>query len=579
MKLFWPSLLPVPILFLSACAIDAETPVQLHVRDFGARPSSDNIFQALEDAAAAATAMDGPVEILFEPNAVYRIARPNAAAKGVASRFSDQYAWIIRNATNLVVNGQGATLLVTDSEIGGICMENSSHIELRNFTIDYDPLPYTQGAITQVNPEEYWFELKLDAGYPAPDTPSFERAKKASGNWGLTIRDEPSGHRRYGPTAIFSDHWEKTGDRLWRFYPSRDASNFSVLDNPLRSSGLKSGDRYVHMARNWSQAIAGIDCDQILWENIEILAAPGLSFYPRGTSHHTIRDCHVKLKPGRIFSSTSDGIHMRGSRGHVLIEGCSFEGMADDGINVHSSAMSIQSQPAPNQVVVKKHTFSVRPGDELLLVRSASASTLGTTKVAVVEDLGAAWKITMEEELPKLAAGEGFASSDNLYNLSEAANPFTIRNCHFKDYRGRGILVSACGGTIENNLFEMPEGWGVVLLYESTRWAEGPMAYDLVIRNNEFRAVATRHNPAIFFHLITRNGTVEGYPFHDILIEGNRFRNYQTPVVRLEYARDIEISGNWLFNPCDTPDYGSVVQRHCKNIVVEQMEQPEHYWK
>jgi len=555
------------------CELNAIT--KLHVRDFGAGPTSENIFQALEDAMAAAKAADGPVEILFEPDAVYRITLPNAAElKETGTCFADQYAWHIKNATNLVINGQGATLLVTDAEIGGICMEDSFQIELKNFEIDYDPLPYAQGTIATVNLEEYWFELKLDDGFPEPDMPNFKRAGNAHGNWGLTIRDEPGGRRRYGPIPVFAESWEKTGEHLWRFHPPEIGEGHNVQNTPLEASGLKPGDRYVHMARNWSQAIAGINCDRVLWEGITIHAAPGLAFYPRGTSHHTIRDCHIKLKEGRIFSTTSDGIHMRGSRGHMLVEDCSFEGMGDDGINVHSSALSVVETPAPNQIVVRKHTFSVRPGDELVQVRSDSATILGKAKVKEVQDQGGTWLITLDRGLPDVAAGEGFNSSDNFYNLSEAATPFVIRNCHFKDYRGRGILISAHGGVIENNLFEMPEGWGVVLLYESVRWAEGPMANNLLIRNNEFRATAKQHHSAICSHIITRGGaTVVTRPFRDILIENNRFYDYAKPVVELEAVNGITLRNNQVFTPADVSlKYTPVILENCENVATDKLE-------
>ncbi len=551
--------------------------VKLHVRDFGAEPSSPNVHLALEAAVKAASKVNGPTEIIFEQNAVYRISLPNTAElKETESCFADQYAWTIKNATNLVINGQGATLLITDPEIGGICLENSSHIELKNFKIDYETLPYTQGTITKINLLEYWFELKLDPGFSEPDMPNFDRAKKSDGNWGLTIRDGEDGRTHYGPTAIFSDQWEKTGGRIWRFHPPKQGSGYSLQNSPLEASGLKSGDRYVHMARTWSQAVAGINCDHVLWEGITLYSSPGLGFYPRGTCHHTIRNCHVKIKEGRIFSTTSDGIHARGSRGHLLIEGCSFDGMPDDGINVHSSAQSVQEVPAPDQVLVKKHTFSVRPGDELLLVRSASARILGTAMVKDVEARGESWLITLNQNLPELSTGDGYGSSDNLYNLSESANPFVIRNCHFKNFRARGILVSAHGGLIENNVFEMPEGWGVVMHYESARWADGPLAYDMTIRKNKFYGKGLTEQSPIRFEITSRSGSkVETRPFHDFLIEGNQFYNHSHPIMDIHHARNMTICDNQIFCSDETvrgrAEYAAIELYDCENITIEKL--------
>jgi len=602
MKLSWSSLLAVSTLFLFACGgnppkndLEGDAPlepripenspdrvsssiIKLHLRDFGATPESTDVevWQALEDAVAVAAITNAPVELLFEPNATYRITLPNAEELRVSAP-GDTYAFHVENATNLTINGQGAMLVVTDPNIGAICLENSSQVELKNFRIDYDPLPFTQGTITQVNHGEYWFEMKLDDGYPEPDTINFKRAKESYfGNWGLTIRDEGNGRVRYGPAAIFTDRWEKTGDRLWRFFPSRDASNFSALNNPLKTSGLKTGDTFVYMARNWSQAVAAKYCDHILWEGITIHTSPGLDFYPRGTSHHTIRDCHVKPREGRIFSATSDGIHARGIRGPLLIENCSFDGMADDGINVHSSALSVKEQPATNQFIAPKHTYSVRPGDRLRLVRSETAAILMDTTVTAVEDLGAGWKVTVQDELPELATGKGFGASDNFYNLSESASPFIIRNCHFKNFRGRGVLVSAHNGIIENCTFEQPEGWSVVLHYESTRWAEGPLAYDLTIRNNTFRGKGSAAHAAIQSEITARvESGPEGRPFHNILIEGNRFLDYAQPVMNIHHVRNVTIRDNRVFCSAEAPrkhaNYAAIELFDCENISIEKL--------
>ncbi len=110
--------LVVPLALLAACSTPkSHSTVQFHVRDFGAVPSSPNVRLALEAAVKAAAKVKGPAEILFEPNAVYRISLPDELAD------QSKHAWLIKNATNLTINGQGATLLVTNPEIGAISTE------------------------------------------------------------------------------------------------------------------------------------------------------------------------------------------------------------------------------------------------------------------------------------------------------------------------------------------------------------------------------------------------------------------------------------------------------------------------
>lgn len=549
-----------------------------NIRDWRAYPSSTNNYAAVKSAVDAAMASGQPAEIRFEAGAIYRIGLPDGP------NMQSQYALYIKNASHLVINGQGATLLITHPEIGGICSENSNNVKIKNIKIDYDPLPFAQGTVTAVNHAQYWFDLQVTNGFLEPDQPCFARSMS---KWGLTVRDEADGGRRYGPTAVFAERWQKTGERLWRFYPVREGGGYK---DPLIQSGLKPGDTFIHKAGNYAQAVAAIKCDSLLWENITVFASPGLAFFPHITSHHTIHNCHVKVKEGRIFSTNADGIHMRGSRGHVVIDSCSFEGMADDAINVHSSALSVQDQPSPDQVLVKKSSYSLHPGDELVLVRSATATVGQTVTVKTVKDAGRNWLVTLAGAIPPLTVGKGFASSDNFYNLSEAADPFVIRRCTFKDYRGRGILVSAHGGLIENNIFDLREGWGVILTYESTRWAEGPMAYDVTVRNNEFHGHGAPP-PAILSMLYARQDntdqvttTVER-PFHDLRIEGNRFYEYGAPVMELSNARNLHIRGNEVncSEQATRPRaaYASIVLKNCADVIIDELDvqdkDPRHY--
>lgn len=528
-------------LCLAACSPAPEElnePLVLDVGDFGASPALQDNRPFINKAIAAARSSDRPTVVRFEPGAVYRVSHPEEPG------MQGKYAIHIKDTDNLVLDGQGATLLITHPEVGGICTEDCRNIEIKNIEIDYEPLPYAQGRIHAVNLQENWFELRVDDGFLEPDQPSFDRAMA---KWGLTVRDAAGGGRRF-VGALHADRWEKTGERLWRFHVRENE-----FDATLRSMGLQPGERYIHMARNYAQAIAAVRCENILWDNITVFSSPGLAFYPHLTSHHTIRDCHVKVHQGRIFSTNADGIHMRGSRGHALIDGCSFAGMADDAINVHSSALAVLEQPAPNQVLVKKHTFSVRPGDRLEAVRTASAEVLGHASVETVEDAGANLLLTLNRDFEGLAERggtvekneHGYDTADTVfYNLSEAANPVTIRNCTFNDFRGRGVLISARGATVEGNTFKVPEGWGVVMGYESSRWAEGPIARDVVIRDNRFIANEQSKMPAILSEIHSRGGAVAvEKPIKGVRVEGNRFTGWPEPI-RLPHVDQPTMAGN-----------------------------------
>lgn len=504
---------------------------------YGGSPDANDNTAAFEAMISAAKSLGEPVEIRLEAGAFYRV-------KGKEGR---ECAVMISGARDLTLNGEGATLVITDPSRGGLRTINCERIWIKNLAIDYDPLPYTASTVTAVNVEENWFEIKIEDSYPSPGLPYFSAARSQSG---MMVVPQPDGGTRFGPDVISPESIIETGDGVWRIYPQKHHGGYS---DPIGRKRVDVGEQFVYCARTYEQALSSIECVDLLWENITIYSSPGVSSYPRGNERHTIRGYHVAIKEGRIFSTNADGIHMRGSRGDVLIEGCSFEGMGDDAINVHSSAMAISAQPANNQAEVRKHTYGVRIGDRVVAVNSSTAASIGEAEIVNIEDKKDCWILTFDRELilPEGNAGNRtknehgeLVASVNLYNLDECASPFIIRDCVFNAFRGRGILVSAREGVIEDNIFRDQEGWGVVMNYESSRWAEGPIASNITIRNNTFIKPYGAHQPAIISDITARsNGApIMGF-FENISIENNVFYGWEEPI-RMRFVNGMMMENN-----------------------------------
>jgi len=84
---------------------------------------------AVSKAAADATRSGGPVHIVFNlgKNATYRINRPLA----------------FKALHGFELNGNGAQLINT-TRGSTLTISGSSHVTIRDLTIDYDPLPFTR---------------------------------------------------------------------------------------------------------------------------------------------------------------------------------------------------------------------------------------------------------------------------------------------------------------------------------------------------------------------------------------------------------------------------------------------------
>jgi hypothetical protein len=110
----------------------------------------------IEKAAAGAAKGGGPVHIVLnlQKNAAYRIKRPLA----------------FKQLNGFELNGNGAQLINMTRE-STLLVSSSSHVTIRDLSIDYDPLPFTQGTIAAFDKTATQVTVKVDPGYP--DDPAF----------------------------------------------------------------------------------------------------------------------------------------------------------------------------------------------------------------------------------------------------------------------------------------------------------------------------------------------------------------------------------------------------------------------
>jgi hypothetical protein len=134
-----------------------EGPV-FHVADFGAvGDGTTDDGPAIREAIGRAVEADGPATVRFEPK-TYR----------VAPRYDRWCAFAIEDARGVTLDGQGATL-VLHPDNRALLIYRSQGIAVRNFTVDFDPLPFTQGDVTAVDRERKEIHVRIHDGFPLPD--------------------------------------------------------------------------------------------------------------------------------------------------------------------------------------------------------------------------------------------------------------------------------------------------------------------------------------------------------------------------------------------------------------------------
>lgn len=533
--------------FLCSCE-KKPSALRFSVRDFGAI-ADDGLSdgEAVRKCIQTAVAAGQKAVVVFETGN-YRIdASPGATAMG------ELVSLPINKVTNLTLSGARGetTLTFTNPSASGIVLDGCRNVCVENIRIDYDPLPYAFGTIRAVNLAEGTFDLELDDNSTDFSNPLFARARTL---WGMVIRPDPKqGTTCYGPVAVGSKTFAPVSGRVWRL--TEASLGGAGYQNAIASSGMKPGERYVHMARTYGCAVGIQSCEEARIKNVTILSSPGLSFFPYLSHGVSLVDCHVSPGKDRPISSNADGIHARGLRGDLLVENCSFDGMGDDAINIHSNAILVRKINSPTQIFAPTGTWSVRKGDELVAYDGITLGEKGRTAVESSGQTQGGILISLTKPVEGLRAGQGCEDADRFYNLSEAGGPFVIRNCRFLSHRGRGVLVSGAGGRIENNRFENNEGWGVDLSFGDSIWAEGPPARDLQITGNVFLGRGGSQPCIVVRSSAPKESRISGRRFFkELTIRDNKFLNLRAPAVRLYGVDGVLVENNLLTTDSPTSE-------------------------
>jgi hypothetical protein len=230
-------------------------------------------------------------------------------------------------------------------------------------------------------------------------------------------------------------------------------------------------------------------------------------------------------------------------RGHVLVDGCKFEGLMDDPINVHGTSVRIIDVKDDRRVRCRfMEGMSTgmtwgRSGDRVGFIDARSMATVGLGAVKSYARIDRdQFEVEFDAEIPA-AVRAGHA----LENLTWAPD-FTVRNSTFGSCRARGLLISTPGKVvIENNDF-VSSGAAILIAGDANGWYESGAVRDVLIRGNRFHPSCLTswyqfgEGIISIFPIIPQVDPEK--PFHrNIRIEGNRFDVFDYSVL---YALSVD---------------------------------------
>jgi|GEM_PF-368630 len=427
---------------------------------------------------------------------------------------------VLENLSDVTIDATGAELICTETT-RAIYIENCTNLTIRGLSIDYDPLPFTQGTIVEISEDRKSHIIEIMAGFP-PATSAFASKHAVY---------RPDGMLRFG--NYFSFQLEVLAEnrlRIFGLHPRKDGGE-QVGDIVVVAS--RSGRRTMPHAIRVNNSIG------TLLDGVKIYSSPVFGFFETHCSGSVYRNCVVDRKAGRFRSLNADAFHSKYAEVGPQIIGCTAMWQGDDCVNICGDYHVVSKTSGNFMRVLAKRRFDIRSGDTVELV-DANGVRLPDARVLSVQRAGN----TLENEVELL--NELRINKNTVPMMTEAyviqldrkvelsfgslvgalnrrGNGFSVKNCSFGNNRSRGILIKAGDGEVSGNRIENCHSQGIIIAPEYY-WLESGYSRNLIVANN---TVVNSGLEALLIHPIGTNGS----GFENIRVSDNRFSSRHKPPV------------------------------------------------
>lgn len=470
----------------------------------------------------------------------------------------------ISDASNVEIVADGVTMICTDFT-RAISFANCKTVTLQGLTVDYDPLPYTQGDVIAVNLDEGWLDVHIHAGYPV-------RAQSR-----IDICDRKTRFRRHNKPFMWNSKAEVRPDNIVRVFNKEAAGFANVGDLASLGSNLKYAVPHT---------ICMANCDGMTLRSVTVYSSNCMGIIAAGgEGGHHIDRCRVVPGPppsgaseARILSTNADAILTGPMRKGVITENCEIRDAGDDSWSVQSGDYVIVKKEGKTLYLAPRGTMAIEKGDRLRASLGTAPFVVKTLAKVPLENAALApeilvklkgarsgyWKLLGQSGKPKLA--RVVMETEVPWNLEESVRDidrqgdgFVLRNN--KIHSSGRILIKA-SGLIDGNLFENGKG---IIVRPEIPYPAAVAIEEIAIRNNTI-VDAHMHNPSARRAQVGAICVAAEGPdktlrpagiFGRVLIENNTIRGGNGAALVITSTREVRVSGNSFIAPLHVPPHES----------------------
>lgn len=488
---------------------------------------------------------------------------------------------VLQGMRRTKIIAHGVTIVFKTGQ--SLLLDECEDVTLEGLSVDYDPVPFTQGTITEIDPAEKSLTVVLDDGYP--DVESLPKSEHVC----YSVFDPVRLKERPLPLDYFRTV-SAAGERTYKCSQAISGFLFDAIGRP---ESAQAGDK-IALCKRSGIAITIKGCARVGLKGVTVFTSPGYAFWEvdgEGGNHY--KKCRIVKKPAtnRLITTVADGFHSYHVRKGPVIEDCEFADTVDDTIAIHGFfSMVLESPSARIVYLVSPFGQDFFPGGELSFHEMPHGRVLGKAVVKSVVPIAPstlsrpvadvrqsfleqnfsmrdlpvtqALKVELDRDVV-LPAGKFVLASSG----AQCGSGAIIRNNTLRGGHVRGGIFKADDVLVEGNRFE-DIGANAVLVSPELGFLEGPFPKGATIRGNTithcgWKVLSPRHaTPGIGGAIQT--GTwlarrcfppqLDPYPLiRDVSISRNVIRDSGSFGIVLGNVLSGKISDNIIEQPFNKP--------------------------